>query len=427
MQPGSEVSIVRVMLAAIALLAVVSPASAQLTQRTLQYQGSTRTWFEHLPAGYDGSHPVPLVVALHGYNNSGDQFAAATGWEPVADAGGFIVVFPDGGLTVDDNFGWNNFVFDGSAPDDAGFLLALINQLEGDYRVDSNRVFMNGFSNGAGMTNNFAGIHGSVLAGIGVVSGGWLTGFGVPVSNMQPGGPLPVWVWGNNDGDNFQNGTETMEQEEQDQLQWWIGYDGNGLTPTTTIDAPCTTRVYPGGGAEVRYTEYLSGQHAFQPGTAQRIWSDFFSSLSKSSTHPAPTTFAVWQSQHFTAAQISDPSISGDAADPSGDGLCNLLKYALGLDPGEPSASGRPAARFVDVGGSTYLALSFRHANAATDLTYTVEMSSNPATGAWSSGSVAVGPATDNGDGTSTVVYRNTTAQGSPGELLMRLRITRQQ
>ena len=93
MRPVPELSVARVMLVTVALLAAAMPASAQLTQRTLQYQGSTRTWFEHLPTGYDGSHPVALVVALHGYSDSGDQFAVTTGWAPVADAGGFIVVF----------------------------------------------------------------------------------------------------------------------------------------------------------------------------------------------------------------------------------------------------------------------------------------------------------------------------------------------
>ena len=426
MQPCRAFSIARGLLAIIAWLAVATSASAQLTQRTLQYQGTTRTWFEHLPAGYDGSRAVALVVALHGYSDNGTQFAATTGWEPVADAGGFIVVFPNGGLVVGEDFGWNNFVFDGSAPDDVGFLSALINQLEADYRVDPNRVFMTGFSNGAGMTNNFAGIHGPALAGIGVVSGGWLTGFGVPVSDMQPGGPLPVWVWGSNPGDDFPNGSETMAQEEQDQLQWWIGNDGNGTTPASTTAPPSTTSVYPGGGAEVRYTAYASGEHAFQPGTAQTIWTDFFSSLSKTSTHPAPTTFAVWQSQHFTPAQIANPNISADAANPSGDGLCNLLKYALGLDPTKPVASGRPTTQWVQTGGTTYLALSFRRANAATDLTYAVEASSNPAAGTWTAGGVAVGAPVDNGDGTSTVVYRDTMATGTVGARLMRLRVTRQ-
>ncbi len=426
MRPGSALSLARVTLAAFALLAAAMPVRAQLTQRTLTYQGSTRTWFEHLPTGYDGSRAVALVVALHGYSDKGDQFAVTTGWEPVADVGGFIVVFPNGGLTVGGDFGWNNFVFDGSAPDDVGFLLALIARLEADYRVDANRVFMTGFSNGAGMTHNFAGIHGPVLAGLGVVSGGWLTGFGVPVSDMQPGEPLPVWVWGSNPGDDFDNGSETMAQEEQDQLQWWIDYDGDGAMPATTVGAPLTTSVYPGGGAEVRYTAYASDQHAFQPGTAQKIWTDFFSSLSKTSTHPAPTTFAAWQAQHFTPAQIADPSVSADAANPGRDGLCNLLKYAFGLDPTKPGAGGQPTTQMVKAGGSTYLALSFRRANVTTDLTYTVETCPNPAAGTWTAGGVAVGVAVDNGDGTSMVVYRDTAAMGATGARWMRLRITRQ-
>jgi hypothetical protein len=41
----------------------------------------------------------------------------------------------------------------------------------------------------------------------------------------------------------------------------------------------------------------------------------------------------AWQAVHFTAAQLADPRLSGDDADPDHDGLANLLEYACGLDP----------------------------------------------------------------------------------------------
>ena len=46
-----------------------------------------------------------------------------------------------------------------------------------------------------------------------------------------------------------------------------------------------------------------------------------------------PTSFNAWSKSEFTAAQLADPSVSGLTADPAGDGLNNLMKYALGLDP----------------------------------------------------------------------------------------------
>ena len=46
----------------------------------------------------------------------------------------------------------------------------------------------------------------------------------------------------------------------------------------------------------------------------------------------------AWRALHFTPAQLADPAISGDDADPDRDGLPNLLEYALGLDPWQPDA-----------------------------------------------------------------------------------------
>jgi len=43
--------------------------------------------------------------------------------------------------------------------------------------------------------------------------------------------------------------------------------------------------------------------------------------------------FTTWQMEYFTAGEISSPAISGELADPEGDGLPNLLEYILGLDP----------------------------------------------------------------------------------------------
>ncbi len=49
----------------------------------------------------------------------------------------------------------------------------------------------------------------------------------------------------------------------------------------------------------------------------------------------------TWRLLHF-GEDFENPAIAGDDADPDGDGLSNLVEYALGLDPKSPSAS--PAA-----------------------------------------------------------------------------------
>lgn len=64
-----------------------------------------------------------------------------------------------------------------------------------------------------------------------------------------------------------------------------------------------------------------------------------------------------WKNRYFPG--ITDPNIIGDNADPDGDGLTNLVEYALGLDPTNPNSDGSPDIITVDVGGQTYLALSY--------------------------------------------------------------------
>lgn len=70
-----------------------------------------------------------------------------------------------------------------------------------------------------------------------------------------------------------------------------------------------------------------------------------------SASEPAPLIFAVgeyaqWKATHFDAVELADPTISGDHADPDGDGIPNLLEFALGGDPKSPSmnrpSDGRP-------------------------------------------------------------------------------------
>jgi hypothetical protein len=47
---------------------------------------------------------------------------------------------------------------------------------------------------------------------------------------------------------------------------------------------------------------------------------------------PPVISIEAWRSIHF-GASATNPDIAGDAADPDGDGLNNLLEYTNGTDP----------------------------------------------------------------------------------------------
>lgn len=99
--------------------------------------------------------------------------------------------------------------------------------------------------------------------------------------------------------------------------------------------------------------------------------------------HDAP--YDNWRYTKFTAAELLDPAISGNSADPDGDGLGNLLEYAFGLEPRVVNTTGRPTMSQQ----TGYLCLTYRESMAATDVTYAVQACSNLFTGDWSSTGLA--------------------------------------
>ena len=73
----------------------VTPTGRTTDESVTTPDGRTRTYHVHVP---DTLPPgaVPLLVALHGGTGSGPQFERTSGFDGIADAQGFIVVYPDG-------------------------------------------------------------------------------------------------------------------------------------------------------------------------------------------------------------------------------------------------------------------------------------------------------------------------------------------
>jgi len=93
--------------------------------------------------------------------------------------------------------------------------------------------------------------------------------------------------------------------------------------------------------------------------------------------------YATWSSTHFTADELLDPARSGPLAVYAGDGVPNLVKYALGIAPSEVSADSMPeVGRVGDDWVFTYVRPSDRP-----DLTYEVQVSLNLTT--WTTNGVS--------------------------------------
>lgn len=122
-----------------------------------------RRYIVHVPSGYDGRKPVPVVIMFHGGGGTARGAMRETGWAQKADKEGFVAVFPE--ATPPDpskpsRFGTNGQAWnDGSGGfhsgerdiPDVAFVDAMIDDLIARLTVDRRRIYATGFSNGASM------------------------------------------------------------------------------------------------------------------------------------------------------------------------------------------------------------------------------------------------------------------------------------
>ncbi len=102
------------------------------------------------------------------------------------------------------------------------------------------------------------------------------------------------------------------------------------------------------------------------------------------------------------------------------DGLNNLYKYALGLTPTtnyNPGATALPLVFVQNVGGTSYLALTFT--GVATDVTYNVQASSD-LTGPWNT----IQTFASGGSAPGTVTMQDTQSLVSTPKRFLRLQMT---
>lgn len=126
-----------------------------LDQYTMTVDGTERTYSAYVPESA-GDEPLPVVVALHGRPGSGEGMARMSGLSAVAEDEGFIAIYPDGL-----NGEWKYFggILDDESlntPDDVAFLKALVDDVAANFTIDTERVYLIGFSNGGFMTYRMA-------------------------------------------------------------------------------------------------------------------------------------------------------------------------------------------------------------------------------------------------------------------------------
>ncbi len=207
---------------------------------SIVHEGRERSFRLHLPAGYDGEEPGPLLLALHGGGGSGKQMDKLTGGlNQLADRQGFVVAYPDG---LDEH--WNDGrAVNRSATDDAddvGFLSALVDHLVSQYAIDPGRVYAVGISNGGMMALRLACERPDKFSAVALVASAMSEALAArcaperPISVLVIGGtkdPLVPWDGGE---------VGVLRQKRgrvlsvPDTIRFWVAHNQCEPTPTIT-------------------------------------------------------------------------------------------------------------------------------------------------------------------------------------------------
>ena len=123
-----------------------------IVDATIEHDDLNRSYFLYVPDLYDGTEEVPLVICFHGYTSSATTIMGYSKFNAIADTANFIVVYPQGTL-LNGNSHWNVGGWTlSSTVDDVGFVDALIDHLASNYKIDPNRIYSTGMSNGGFMS-----------------------------------------------------------------------------------------------------------------------------------------------------------------------------------------------------------------------------------------------------------------------------------
>jgi len=128
-----------------------------------------------------------------------------------------------------------------------------------------------------------------------------------------------------------------------------------------------------------------------------------------------------WRTQFFGTTNNSGPT--ADTSSYAGDGIANLVKYALGMNPTVPATNGLPEMKVTN----NKLSLTFNRQRSATDIVYEVQAAGDlfgfsNATVLWSSASNAYGGGTNSSQ---TVTVEDTASTATTNRRFMRLQISR--
>jgi poly(3-hydroxybutyrate) depolymerase len=233
--------------------------------------------------GSGDSSKRPAVLVLHGGMGSAAQMRATSGFDKVAKANGFMVVYAEGTDISGGRHAWNTgFLLRRQVQDadDIAYFDTLIDTLVSEHGADPTRIYMTGGSNGGMMTYVYAVARAERLAAVAPVVASMFTFDNVPSV------PLPILIINGAkdeeipiEGGMSRNPLVRRAQEApykplNEVVQFWVRVNKSESTPKIVNNGTATTSTYSivsgdGHGAVTEYIVDSEGAHGW-PGSPSR-------------------------------------------------------------------------------------------------------------------------------------------------------------
>ena len=218
-----------------------------LLSKDMQYDNETREYLIYIPENYNSNSSIPILFAFHGFGGYSQYFINTADFRNLADQFNFIAVYPQG-LICQDGTTWNTNPPGGDnkcSQDDIGFFAALLNQISVDYNIDSSKVYLTGFSNGADFTYSMACYQSDLIKAISPVSGL------MPMDNSNECNPNHATslmiVNGTNDDSRPFSGITGYMMSVDETVSYWSQYNNTDSSPQTNVVGQIENYTYLNG------------------------------------------------------------------------------------------------------------------------------------------------------------------------------------
>ncbi len=242
--------------------------------RAVRVNGDIRKFRLHVPRGYDGTRPLPVLFAFHSSRASASVLERETGFNELADSLGFFAIYPEGMHRA-----WNigeccRYSFK-KKKDEMAFVTGMLDQLSRGLRVDSTRVYSTGYSDGGTLSFLLACGISSRITAVASVSGTLFEplpacslSHPIPVLSIHGTGDHNIPYEGHVGGPAARPGGNHFQHSARDVVRFWLDRENCSSTPVVVRSGNVSKERYEcaAGGSEVVFFTIENGQHGWPGG-----------------------------------------------------------------------------------------------------------------------------------------------------------------